>query len=293
MLGTAVVFQDVWDAGRALDLIELEQCSFQVGATPFLHAMTHHPGLADRDVTSLRVFGCGGADVSPQLVRQATQRLGCTVVRLYGSSEFPTVSGGVPSDPLDLRAETDGRIIGRAEVQVRSADGLVVSAGETGELHVRGPERFLGYQDRDASERAIDKDGWFRTGDLGTVDADGYLVIQGREKDIIIRGGENISCKEVEDLLLEHESVEDVAVVAMPDRVMVERVCAYVVPCGGNAPPAMDLVGFLQDANIARQKIPERFEFVSELPRTPSGKIKKFELRAHIASIIKAEQEAE
>jgi cyclohexanecarboxylate-CoA ligase len=274
LLRSAVVLQDVWEAGRALQLIQRERCSFQVGATPFLQALTNHEDLARRDVSSLKVFVCGGADVSPALVRRAAQRLDCCVVRTYGSTEMPTVTAGRLDDPPERRAATDGRAIGAAEVRVRE-----------GHVEARGPELFLGYLDPALTAAAMTPDGWFRTGDLGVLDSDGHLTIRGRAKDIIIRGGENISVKEVEDVLLEHPAIADVAVVAMPDPLMGEKGCAFAVLVDGAHLALGDLVAYLDGQGIARQKCPERLEAVDELPRTPSGKVKKFELRERAAAL--------
>jgi cyclohexanecarboxylate-CoA ligase len=283
MLASRVVLQDVWDPARGLALIEQERCSFTIAATPFLHMLAEHPDLTHRDIRSLRVFGCGGADVSPTLVRRATDRLDACVVRIYGSTEFPTLSCGRLEDSLDRRAETDGRPIGRARVRCVNEDGVDVPDGEPGELLVRGPELFLGYLDRAVTATSMTADGWFRTGDLGIIDPDGSVVIKGRRKDIIVRGGENISVKEVEDLILESPEVREVAIVAMPDPVMVERMCAYVVPEPGCRPTVASIGDGLIQGGLMRQKLPERVELVDELPKTPSGKVKKFELRSRIA----------
>jgi cyclohexanecarboxylate-CoA ligase len=274
LLRSAAVLQDLWEPGRALELIERERCSFQVGATPFLQALTDHEDLEGRDLRSLKVFVCGGADVAPALVRRATERLGCCVVRTYGSTEMPTVTAGRLDDPPDRRADTDGRAIGAAEVRV--VDGHV---------EARGPELFLGYVDPALTAAAMTPDGWFRTGDLGVLDAAGHLTIRGRAKDIIIRGGENISVKEVEDVLLEHPAIADVAVVAMPDPLMGEKGCAFAVLTEGAELALGDLVAHLDGQGIARQKFPERLEVVDALPRTASGKVRKFELRERAAAL--------
>ena len=281
MLQAPVVLQDVWDAKRGLDLIESEGCSFTVAATPFLRMLCEEPSLSGRDLSAFRNFACGGADVSPSLVRSASERLGLPVVRVYGSTEFPTLSCGRPSDPLDRRAETDGYLLGRAEVRCIDEEGLDLPAGCVGELLVRGPELFLGYLDPEITARSM-IDGWFSTGDLGTIEPDGAVVIRGRKKDIIIRGGENISAKEVEDLLLQNPDLQEVAVVASPDPVMVERVCAFVVARHGSSPSLPDIVAELRRHGLMPQKLPERLVVVDELPKTASGKIKKFELRARL-----------
>ncbi len=282
MLGTKVVFQDVWEPGEALKLIAEERCSFTVSATPFLHALTYHPELANHDLGSLRIFACGGADVSPELIRAATERLGCCAARVYGSTEYPTLTASGPEDPLEKRARTDGRIIGAARARVVDDSGHPLPPGQEGEIVARGPEMFLGYLNPALNAEAFDPDGWFRTGDLAVLSTDGYIEIKGRKKDIIIRGGENISAKEVEDLLLEHPKVKQVAIVAMPDPVLVERACAFVVTKGGEALTLEEVVAFLKTRRIAMQKLPERLEVVPALPMTASGKIQKFKLRDQI-----------
>ncbi|GEL22894.1 cyclohexanecarboxylate-CoA ligase [Pseudonocardia sulfidoxydans NBRC 16205] len=269
MLGGTVVLLDVWEPGRALELIEEHRCTFTVAATPFLHGLVHHPSLPERDVSSLRVFACGGADVPPELVRAATTALGCTVSRGYGSTEFPTATVCNTRDAVEKRARTDGRPIGPAEVRL----------APDGELQVRGPELFLGYLDASLNDSAFTDDGWLRTGDLARIDGDGYVEITGRQKDIIIRGGENISAKEIEDHLFEHPDVADVAVVSSPDPVLGERVCAVVVALPGHHVTLPGLVEWLTVRRTARQKLPERLILLDELPRNPSGKIQKFRLR--------------
>ncbi|MQA14280.1 MAG: AMP-binding protein [Pseudonocardiaceae bacterium] len=282
MLGSQVVLQDIWDPGRALDLLSRHRCGFVVAATPFLHGIVHHPDRSRSDLGALKVFGCGGADVPPDLVRRATRDLGCLVTRMYGSTEFPTLSGSDNSDPLEARATTDGRPIGVAEAQVVDDTGRPLPAGVAGELLVRGPDLFVGYLDEALNAQSFDSDGWFRTGDLAVLDDGGHVQITGRRKDIIVRGGENISAKEVEDLLFEHPLVHEVAVVGMPDPVLVERICAYVVPEAGAQLELADLVEHLRGHRIASQKLPERLEVVAELPKTASGKIQKFRLREDI-----------
>jgi cyclohexanecarboxylate-CoA ligase len=289
MLGTAVVFQDVWDPGVALELIERHRCTFTVAATPFLHGVTYHPRLGSFDVSSLRVFACGGADVPPGLIRDARERLGCVASRIYGSTEFPTLSTSGPDDPAAKGATTDGRVIGAAACRVVGPEDRPAAPGDVGELLVTGPELFLGYLRPDDDVGAFAPDGWFRTGDMAALDADGYLTIRGRKKDIVLRGGENISVTEVEDLLFDHPGIGEVAIVAMPDPVMVERACAFVVPQGDVPPTLEDLAGYLVGHGVAKQKIPERLELVTELPKTQSGKVQKFRLREIIRDTLARE----
>ncbi len=204
-------------------------------------------------------------------------------MRVYGSSEFPTYSCSPPDAPAQVAAETDGLPIGPVEHR------LVGRPGEPGELVVRGPDLFLGYLDPALNEDAFTPDGWFRTGDLATEEG-GAITIRGREKDIIIRGGENLSARQIEDLLYQHPSVREVAVVAMPDPRMGEKACAFVVPAPGTSPTLMELCSFLEESRVARQKFPERLELIEELPKTPSGKIRKYVLRDRIRAQLAAEE---
>ena len=281
--GAAAILQDVWEPRAAADLIEAHRCRFSVGATPFLH------GLFDEyqrraTPSALSTFLCGGADVPPPLVRQAAAQFDALVTRVYGSSEFPTATCGRPGDGFDITADTDGVPIGPVECRLDSVNDGV------GELLLRGPDVFLGYLDATLNADAFTEDGFFRTGDLATIGPLSAVTIKGRQKDIILRGGENISAKEVEDVLFEHPDVSEVAVVAMPDRVMVERACAFVVPRGDAVLTVTSLSAFLDDHRLARQKYPERVEIVNELPKTASGKVQKFVLRDLIAKKLISEQ---
>ncbi len=288
MLQTAVVLQDIWEPRGALALLAEHHCTITVAATPFLHGLTHHPELARFDLSALRLFACGGADVPPGLVRDARALLGCYVTRIYGSTEVPTLSTTGAHDPPVKGSQTDGRVIGNASYRIVDAGGYPVAPGVIGDLEAKGPETFVGYlhpQDESDAGDAFTPDGWFRTGDLASADPDGFLSIRGRSKDIVLRGGENISVTEIEELLFEHPDVVEVAIVAMPDPVMVERACAFVVPRNGSRPTLGDLVEFLATRNVAKQKYPERLELVPELPKTQSGKIQKFLLRQEIRSL--------
>jgi len=288
MHGTSVVLQDVWEPRAALELIERHRCSLTVAATPFLYGLTHCEDLPRRDISSLRFMGCGGADVPPALVREAEARLGAVVARGYGSTEYPTATQGWLDDSIDARAETDGRAAPGTELRIVGDDGEELPAGMRGELHVRGPERFTGYLVPPGGE-VFDPDGWFATGDMASLDASGHLTIEGRKKDIILRGGENISVKEVEDHLFAHPKIADVAIVAMPDPVMVERACAFVVVAGDEEPSLPELSAYLRGRGLAVQKVPERLEPIDELPKNLAGKVQKFKLRERIEGLLAAE----
>jgi cyclohexanecarboxylate-CoA ligase len=224
------------------------------------------------------------------LIRDAEERLGCIATRVYGSTRVPDRGAGGPTDPLAKRAETDGRPLAGTELRIVGEHGGILGPGEAGELQVRGPERFSGYLVPPVGEQVFDAEGFFATGDVAILDADGYLTITGRKKDIILRGGENISVKEVEDLLFLHPAIDDVAIVAMPDPVMVERACAYLVIAeGAQAPDLSELTEYLKGRGLAIQKVPERLEMIERLPKNLAGKVQKFKLREPIREQLAAE----
>ena len=286
VLGATSVLMAVWDPARFLDLVERERGTFSAGATPFLQGVLDVPDLERRDLGSLRLFPCGGADVPPELIRQAMRRLGVRSGRGYGSTEFPSITSAAgPDVPEPKRAETDGAPVGDNVIELRDERGRPVPANAEGEIWARGPELCLGYRDPALTAEAFDPQGFFRTGDLGVLDADGFLTITGRVKDIIVRGGEKLAAKEIEDLLFEHPKVRAVAVIPMPDARLGERVCAVVVPADPADPPILaELVRFLEAREISRRKLPERLALVDALPTTASGKVQKHVLRAQVAA---------
>jgi cyclohexanecarboxylate-CoA ligase len=283
-LNSTVVLQDIWNPAIAADLIQRHAATFTVGATPFLHGLINQPDPPGGRL-AMRAFACGGADVPPQLISEATRRLDCCAMRVYGSTEHPTVSACGFGDALHERAHTDGRPIGATRVRIVDDNDDEVGPDTMGEIVVRGPEQFLGYLEEIAIDDLYTSDGWFRTGDLGTIDTDGYLRVTGRKKDIIIRGGENLSVREIEDLLLEHQQISDVAVVGMPDPILGERVCAFVVAGDDGIPTLNDIVAYLRGQQVATQKLPERLEIIEDLPRTASGKVKKHLLKDRLRGL--------
>jgi acyl-CoA synthetase (AMP-forming)/AMP-acid ligase II len=279
--GTMSVLMDTWDADDAAALIAEHRVTSTAG-TPF-HLM-HLLDAADRgghDITSLRSYMVGAASVPPSLVERAAQH-GLAAFRAYGSSEHPTVTSGSAGDPLDVRARTDGRLTPGNEIRIVDDDGHDLACGVDGEVVTRGPEQFVGYRDPALDDASFLPGRWFRTGDIGHVDGDSYLTITDRKKDIIIRGGENISSKEVEDILAAHPSVAEAAAVGSPDPTYGERVAAFVILRPG-AHLDLDAVReHFTARGVARQKTPERIEIVEDLPRTAAGKVKKFELRTRL-----------
>jgi cyclohexanecarboxylate-CoA ligase len=223
--------------------------------------------------------------VDPVLLREAQARLGCVAKRVYGSTEFPTVTTTGPDASPERGIETEGRAIGAVEIRLVDEEGADVPAGREGEIFARGPECFLGYRDATLNAETFTDDGWFRTGDLGTLDADGWLRITGRRKDIIIRKGENISARELEALLAEHPAVAEVAVVGLPDPAAGEIACAVVRTRAGAASPTLaDATAWLETHGLSRRKLPERLALVDDFPRTASGKILKRALREQLGA---------
>jgi cyclohexanecarboxylate-CoA ligase len=268
--GATTVLQDAWEPGAAAELIERHCCRFTLAAPVFLRGLVeiHEARGAP---SSLRTFMCGGADVPPDLVARGRAVLEAEVVRTYGLTEMPTLTSGRPSGG-DANVMTDGFVIEPGECRIEGG-------GTEGELVIRGPELFCGYLDPRHND-AFTEDGYFRTGDLARLGADGTVTIIGRSKDVIVRNGEKVSAREVEEQLLAHPDVVDVAVVPLPDGRVGERVGAFVVARPGTEPDVAGLGDFLRARGLARQKHPERVVLVDELPRTASGKVQKHVLRS-------------
>ena len=273
---------DSWDAEKAARLIAERAVAASGGAPIHLKGILDVAERDGLDLSSLREYTTGAAGVAGSLIRRA-DRLGVGAFRCYGSSEQPTISSGRPEDPLDKRADTDGRLTPGTEIRIVDDAGRAVECGRAGEIWTRGPDLFSGYTDAGHSAASM-VDGWFRTGDVGCLDADGYLTITDRKKDIIVRGGENISSKEVEDVLSSHPAVAEAAAVGAADDTFGERVCAFVVVAAGQSFEIDDAAAHFAAAGLARQKVPERIVVVEELPRTASGKVQKHLLRAQLQS---------
>jgi cyclohexanecarboxylate-CoA ligase len=278
VLGTHVILQDVWDATRAWDLIQTERVTFSMGATPFLADLVNAPNAPAPADCRLKQFVCAGAPIPRVLVQNATEKLGLGVIAAWGMSECGVVTMTRPGDPPEKVFGSDGRALAGMAVRVVDAAGQPLPAGAEGRLETRGSCLFVGYLKR-PDAYAVDAEGWFDTGDLARQDADGYIRITGRAKDIIIRGGENIPVAEVEDLLYRHPAVQDAAIVAMPDARLGERACAFVTLKPGARFDFDAMTAWLAQCGTSRTYWPERLEIVPELPRTASGKIQKFELR--------------
>ena len=271
-----------WNADQCIDFIHRVGGTMTVGATPFLQELLDAAERRNNPLPSMRVFSCGGAAVPPALVLRAYEVLeNCRTVRVYGSTEAPIITLGWLNDP-QLAATTDGHAYGY-EVRIVDDEGAEVPDGEDGEITARGAGMFLGYADADQNAEAHTEDGFFHTGDIGRKTPEGAVLITDRKKDIIIRGGENISAKEIEDCLHLHPKVKEAAVVAMPHQRLGEGVCVFVIlQTDSESLSLEEVAAFTNDQGLARQKIPERLEVVEDLPRTPSGKVRKDRLRVQL-----------
>jgi cyclohexanecarboxylate-CoA ligase len=235
-------------------------------------------------IPSLRLLSGGGAPKPPEVFYDVKRWLGIPVAHGMGMTEVPMVVQGSPTDTDEQLANTDGKPVRAAEVRIVGEDGSVLGTGAIGELRVRGPMVCKGYTRPELTAEAFDEDGFFRTGDLALVREDGHVVLSGRIKDIIIRKGENIGAKEIEDLLYKHPSVDDVAVIGLPDRDRGERVCAVVQPVAGQPELTFgEMAEYCRAAGLMTQKIPEQLEIVEQLPRNATLKVLKFQLRQELA----------
>jgi acyl-CoA synthetase len=273
---------DVWDPRRVLATMLHEDITSGNGATYFLISLLDHPDYTDAHRQLMPHVGLGGSAV-PAAVGERCAAMGISTVRSFGSTEHPSITGMTHEAPLEKKLHTDGRPLPGVEIELRDEDGRPVAVGERGEIWSQGPDCFVGYTDAGLTAAAFDRAGWFGTGDIGVLDADGYLSIVDRKKDIIIRGGENISALEVEEQLLRMPGVAEVAVVAAPDVRLGEHGCAFVrLHPGGSAPTIETLCAHLERSGLARQKWPEEIRPVEMFPRTASGKVQKFVLRQQL-----------
>ncbi|KKC05319.1 AMP-binding protein [Mycobacterium nebraskense] len=280
LLGTTAVLMDRWDASEAVAVMNSERCTHMAGATPFLQQLLSAAQRADTRLPDLKVFICGGASVSPSLIRRAAQYFDhAAVTRVYGCTEVPVTTVGAPRpDETGYAADTDGRP-GIAEIKLVAHEAA--PAGD-GEIRVRGPQMLAGYRHRKDDADSFDAAGFFRTGDLGRWVDDQYLVVTGRAKDVIIRSGENISAKEVEDLLADHPGVAEIAIVGLPDDRTGERACAVIVPAGPAHPDVASLLALLVSKGVAKFKAPEQVVIWDALPKNDAGKVLKHQIRASL-----------
>jgi acyl-CoA synthetase len=273
---------DRWDPGRALEIIEEGEIGLGGGATVFLTGILDHPRFGPRHAELTRSIGLGGSPV-PAAVAERAERLGIKVTRAYGSTEHPSISGASPDAPQAKRNRTDGHALAGVELRIVDGEGRDLSAGEPGEILSRGPDLFAGYTDPASTAHSVTRDGWYRTGDVGVLDSDGYLTITDRLSDVIIRGGLNLSAAEIEEALMRMPSVAECAVVAAPDERLGERACAVLrLRSGAQTPDLSAVQEHLRAVGLPKQKWVEELRVVADFPRTASGKIRKFVVRAEL-----------
>ena len=276
LLGATAVLMERWDPDEAVTIMAAEGCTHMAGATPFLEGLLAAAERADTRLPALKVFICGGASVPPSLIRRAAAYFDRAVVtRVYGSTEVPVTTVGSPTHP-EHAADTDGRA-GIADIKL--VEHAAAPSG-TGEIHARGPQMLVGYRNSEDERDAFDDEGYFRTGDLAQWVDDDYLVVTGRAKDIIIRSGENIAPKEIEDILGGHPDIVEISVVGLPDARTGERACAVIVPKASPGPDVDSLRGFLVDYGVAKFKVPEQVVIWDSLPKNDAGKVLKHQIRA-------------
>ncbi|EJI7047575.1 medium-chain fatty-acid--CoA ligase [Escherichia coli] len=283
LIGARSVLLDIFTPAACLALLELQRCTCMLGATPFVYDLLNLLEKQPADLSALRFFLCGGTTIPKKVARECQQR-GIKLLSVYGSTESSPHAVVNLDDPLSRFMHTDGYAAAGVEIKVVDDARKTLPPGCEGEEASRGPNVFMGYFDEpELTARALDEEGWYYSGDLCRMDEAGYIKITGRKKDIIVRGGENISSREVEDILLQHPKIHDACVVAMPDERLGERSCAYVVLKAPHHSLSLeDVVTFFSRKRVAKYKYPEHIVVIEKLPRTASGKIQKFLLRKDI-----------
>ena len=283
LIGARSVLLDIFTPDACLALLEQQRCTCMLGATPFVYDLLNVLEKQPADLSALRFFLCGGTTIPKKVARECQQR-GIKLLSVYGSTESSPHAVVNLDDPLSRFMHTDGYAAAGVEIKVVDDARKTLPPGCEGEEASRGPNVFMGYFDEpELTARALDEEGWYYSGDLCCMDEAGYIKITGRKKDIIVRGGENISSREVEDILLQHPKIHDACVVAMPDERLGERSCAYVVLKAPHHSLSLEeVVAFFSRKRVAKYKYPEHIVVIEKLPRTASGKIQKFLLRKDI-----------
>ncbi|EFL0463992.1 medium-chain fatty-acid--CoA ligase [Escherichia coli] len=283
LIGARSVLLDIFTPDACLALLEQQRCTCMLGATPFVYDLLNVLEKQPADLSALRFFLCGGTTI-PKKVARECQQLGIKLLSVYGSTESSPHAVVNLDDPLSRFMHTDGYAAAGVEIKVVDDARKTLPPGCEGEEASRGPNVFMGYFDEpELTARALDEEGWYYSGDLCRMDEAGYIKITGRKKDIIVRSGENISSREVEDILLQHPKIHDACVVAMPDERLGERSCAYVVLKAPHHSLSLEeVVAFFSRKRVAKYKYPEHIVVIEKLPRTASGKIQKFLLRKDI-----------
>ncbi|EFX9987228.1 cyclohexanecarboxylate-CoA ligase [Shigella flexneri] len=283
LIGARSVLLDIFTPDACLALLEQQRCTCMLGATPFVYDLLNLLEKQPADLSALRFFLCGGTTIPKKVARECQQR-SIKLLSVYGSTESSPHAVVNLDNSLSRFMHTDGYAAAGVEIKVVDDARKTLPPGCEGEEASRGPNVFMGYFDEpELTARALDEEGWYYSGDLCRMDEAGYIKITGRKKDIIVRGGENISSREVEDILLQHPKIHDACVVAMPDERLGERSCAYVVLKAPHHSLSLEeMVAFFSRKRVAKYKYPEHIVVIEKLPRTASDKIQKFLLRKDI-----------
>ena len=281
--GRSVLMQD-FKPDAAIRLMNAEKCTWSMGATPFIYDMLkcieHEGGPA---IETLELFLCGGAPVPSRLVKCAHAH-GVNLCEIYGSTESCPHVYVPPRECLEWNGAWSGVPYEGIEIKIVDADGNELPRGEQGEEISRGPHQFVGYlNERERTDRVLDDEGWFHSGDLGYMDEEGRLRINGRKKEIIIRGGENICAREIDDDLIGCPGISETATIGMPDERLGERICTFAVPTGDARPALDEVTAYLAGKHVAKRLWPERIEYIERIPKTPTGKVKRFVLSDELA----------
>lgn len=284
-LQTTAVLQDVWDPTFAVKVAQAERPTFTMASTPFLADLIDIAHHHREELSSLRFFVAAGAPIPEVLVEKAGVATSAQIISAWGMTETGAVTMTRPEDEIERAIHTDGVALPYMQVEIHDDHGQRLPTDTEGNLMVRGASLFVGYLKR-PELYGVDDHGWFPTGDLARIDAQGYIRITGRTKDVVIRGGENIPVIEIENLLYKHPAIAAVALVGCPDERLGERLCAYVTLHDSGASLTLkDIVDFLLEQRLTKNYFPEYLEVLDALPRTPSGKIQKFKLRDQAKSI--------
>lgn len=277
LAGGRLVLQERFTCKEAIDIMNREKCTYSMGATPFIYDILNRLEESGEQLPHMRFYICGGAPVPEALVKRGFEKFGILICECYGSTESVPHVCVRPTDCLANAGRSAGRPMRGIEVRIVDKDRKPVPVGEIGEEASRGPHMFSGYINApELTEAVLDDDGWFYSGDLAQMDADGNIRIVGRIKDIIVRGGENLNSNQIDENLEGFPLITDHAIIGMPDERLGERICAFLVPRAGLDTVSKDeLLEYLKSKNVHKRYWPERVELIDEIPRTESGKVKK------------------
>lgn len=290
LLGGKVVFQGKFKADDAVKIMNQEKCTYSMGSTPFIYDILEDLKINGGSLETLKFYLCGGAPVPGNMVQKANE-YGIKLCEVYGSTESVPHVFVRPEEALTLMGSTSGRSMEGVEIRIVNEKGEDVPLGTVGEEISRGPNVFVGYlNDRDSTDKALDNDGWFYSGDLCVGDEFGNIKIIGRKKDMIVRGGENLNSNQICEYIIGCPEIQDQAVIGMPDERLGERICAYVVLKKGiKSLELIKLLEYLDNKGIPKQYWPERLEIIDKIPRTDSGKVKKYLLYEDIKKKLLSE----